>query len=76
MGLDGQRHGKDKAFIPHGLQNGLRVIKVKDLFSLYVLFSHFRPRDVPKGNFLLCFHKLCIHVHVPKTTFDRKCFQE
>ena len=29
-----------------------------DLFSLYVLFSHFRPRDVLKGIFLLFFHKL------------------
>ena len=38
-----------------------------DLF-LYVLFSHFRPRDVPKGIFLLFFHKLCIHMHVHKTT--------
>ena len=26
--LDGQRQCKDKAFIPHGLQNGRRVIKV------------------------------------------------
>ena len=25
------------------------IPKIMDLFSLYVLFSHFRPRDVPKG---------------------------
>ena len=38
-----------------------------DLFSLYVLFSHFRPRDVPKGIFLLFFHKLCIRRHLKET---------
>ena len=43
-----------------------------DLFSLYVLFSHFRPRDVLKGIFLLFFHKLCVHSHVHRTTFERK----
>ena len=31
-----------------------------DLFSLYVLFSHFRPSDVPKGIFFLFLHTLCI----------------
>ena len=35
-----------------------------DLFSLYILFSHFRPRDVLKGIFLLFFHKLFVHKHV------------
>ena len=39
---------------------------------LYVLFSHFRPLDVPKGIFLLSFHKLFIHMKVHKTTFERK----
>ena len=42
-----------------------------DLFSLYVLFSHFRPRDVLMGSFLLSFHKLCVHLHVHKTTLER-----
>ena len=28
------------------------------LFSLYILFSHFRPRNVPKGIFFLFLHKL------------------
>ena len=32
--LDGQRQCKDKAFIPHGLQNGRRVIKVNWLEKL------------------------------------------
>ena len=27
-----------------------------DLFSLYILFSHFRPRDALMGIFLLFFH--------------------
>ena len=47
-----------------------------DLFSLYVLFSHFRPRDVPKGIFFLFLHKLYIHMHVQKTTFERNCSLE
>ena len=42
-----------------------------DIFSLYVLFSHFRPRDVLMGIFLLSFHKLCVHLHVHKTTLER-----
>ena len=42
-----------------------------DLFSLYVLFSHFRPRDFLMGIFLLSFHKLCVHLHVHKTTLER-----
>ena len=42
-----------------------------DLFSLYVLFSHFRSRDVPKGIFFLFLHKLCIHMHVQKAKFER-----
>ena len=40
---------------------------IMDLFSLYVLFSHFRPRDVLMGIFLSFFHKLCVHLHVHKT---------
>ena len=47
-----------------------------DLFSLYVLFSHFRPRDVLKGIFLLFLHNLCVHAHVHKTTFERNCSLE
>ena len=35
--------------------------------SLYVLFSHFRPRDVLMGIFLFSFHKLCVHLHVHMT---------
>ena len=42
-----------------------------DLFSLSVLFSRFRP-DVHVGIFPFCFfHKLCVHLHVHKTTFER-----
>ena len=44
---------------------------VIDLFSLYILFSHFRPCDLLMGILLLFFHKLCIHVHERKTTFQR-----
>ena len=51
---------------------GLSFPVLIDLFGLYVLFSHFRPRDDPKGIFLLFFHKLCIHMHVHKTTFERE----
>ena len=43
-----------------------------DIFSLYVLFSHFKSCDVLKGIFLLFFHKLCMHIHVHRTTFERK----
>ena len=43
---------------------------IMDISSLYVLFSHFRPRNVSKGIFLLLFHKLRIHMHVHKTTFE------
>ena len=42
-----------------------------DFFSLYVLFSYFRQRDVLKGIFFLCLYKLCVHIHVHKTTFER-----
>ena len=42
-----------------------------DLFSLYILFSHFRPRDALMGIFLLFFHELCVNLHVHKTTFER-----
>ena len=38
-------------------------MNVKDTFSLYVLFSQSRPRDVLKGIYLWSFHKLCIHMH-------------
>ena len=55
-----------------GLINGLNYNVGIDLFSLYVLFSHFRPRDVLKGIFLLFFHKLCVHIHVYRMTFERK----
>ena len=47
-----------------------------DLFSSYVLFSHFRPRDVLKGIFLLFLHNLCAHAHVHKKTFERNCSLE
>ena len=39
--------------------------------SLYASCSHFRPRDVLIGIFLLSFNKLCVHAHVYKTTFER-----
>ena len=52
------------------LQNGTEVTPM-DLFSLFVLFSHFRPRDILMGVFLLSFHKLCFHLHVHKTNFER-----
>ena len=42
----------------------------KDLFSLYDLFSQFRPRDVPKAMCLLSFHELCIHTQVDARVFD------
>ena len=41
-----------------------------DLFSLYGLFSYFRPHDVLIGIFLLSFDKFCLHVHVHKMTFE------
>ena len=39
-----------------------------NLFSLYLFFSHFTPRNVPKEIFLLFLHALCINMHVQKTT--------
>ena len=42
-----------------------------DLFTLYVLFSHFKPCDVLMRILLLFFHKLCVHVNEHKTTFQR-----
>ena len=47
------------------------IFSVIDFLSLYVLFSHFRPRDVLMGIFLLSFYKLCVHLHVHKTTLER-----
>ena len=53
-----------------------------DLFSLYFLFSHFRPRDVLKRiSLLFFFYKLCIRMHVHKRTlmsslFERNCSLE
>ena len=47
------------------------TLRLMDLFSLFVLFSHFRPRDILMGVFLLLFHKLCVHLHVHKTKFER-----
>ena len=44
-----------------------------DLFSLYILFSHFRPRDVLKGIFRLFFFIsyakicMCIRRHLKET---------
>ena len=35
-----------------------------DLFSFYVLFSHFRTDNVLKGILFLFFHKLFVHMHV------------
>ena len=35
--------------------------RVRDLFSLFVLFSQNRLRDIFKGIFLLCSHNLCVH---------------
>ena len=43
-----------------------------DLFSLNVLFSHFRPRDVLKAILLWFFRKLFVHKLFHKTTFDWK----
>ena len=42
-------------FVPSGrsktiLSPFLYFICLIDLFSLYILFSHFRPRDAPRGN--------------------------
>ena len=31
-------------------RNSTKVSAALDLFSLYVLFSHFRPRDATRGN--------------------------
>ena len=33
-----------------------KIVALIDLFSLYILFSHFRPRDALMGIFLLFFH--------------------
>ena len=35
--------------------------RVRDLFSLFVLFSQNRLRDIFKGIFLLSSHNLCVH---------------
>ena len=40
------------------------------LFTLYVLFSQFRPRDVLHGICLLFFHLSCIHMHVDEGAQD------
>ena len=40
-------------------------------FCFYVLFSHFRLRNVLKGISLLSFPKLCVHVHAHKMTLER-----
>lgn len=37
----------------------------------FFLFSQFRARDVLKGISFLSFYKLCIHMHVDRTTFKR-----
>ena len=43
----------------NSINNGNKLEwRTMDLFILYVLFSHFRPGDVPKGIFLLFFHEL------------------
>ena len=47
--------------------------RLKELASLACTFSHLKPRDVPKGISFCSFLKLCIHMHVHKTTFERKC---
>ena len=64
----------------HGFNFSNCVLHCEDhvffLFSLYVLFFHFRPRDIPKGIFLLFLGKLCIHMHVYKTTSEINCSLE
>ena len=56
---------------PRGAYPWIFRALVIDLFSLYILFSHFRPRDTLMGICLLFFHWLCVHLHVHKTTFER-----
>lgn len=45
--------------------------ELPDLFSLNVLFSQFKPRDVLKGICILSFCKLCMHMHMNRKTFGR-----
>ena len=45
-----------------------------ELLGLYVMFSHFRARDILMGIFLLFFHKLCEHLHVLKDDIWKKLF--
>ena len=45
-------------------QNAQENGKLNGPFEIARLFSHFRPLDVPKGMFLLSFHKLCVRLHV------------
>ena len=35
-----------------------------DLLNSYVLFSHYRSRDIPQKIILLSFYNLCMHIHV------------
>lgn len=47
------------------------------VFQLELLFFKFRPLDVFMALFLVFFfHKLYLHKHVLKMTFERNCFQE
>ena len=62
--------------VGHGKSWKIRI----DLFSLYVLFSHLRLRDVlkPVKGIIspFAFLKLFGHMHVQKTTFGRNCSLE
>ena len=42
----------------------------KELFNSYVLFSHYRSRDIPQRIILLSFHNLCMHIHVQQVEKD------
>lgn len=44
----------------------------KDLFSLLVLYSQYRPRDILKRVFLVSFHNLYVHEHLQKMKRQRK----
>ena len=39
---------------------------LKDIFSLQVLFSQYRSLLALRGIFLLCFHNLCLLMHVQR----------
>ena len=40
----------DKVYVIRNKEQEVLFLKAIDLFGLYILFSHFRPRDATRGN--------------------------